>query len=371
MKIAIIGVGTELTDGQILNRNGQWLSQRMYELGVQTTSHVVVPDETSLILQALDFAHAQAEILFVTGGLGPTSDDFTRDVISQWTKQRLEFDEKSWQHLQSQLTSRGLPATDMHKQECFFPKSAKVFRNNNGTANAFSMKQGGHWIFVLPGPPKEIETLWKDFLHTELREICRDVDAQRTWSWDCIGLAEADLAARIEKEFGGCPLQKGYRVHLPYVEFKLFYPESKKTEMLMWKDKVEKILSSWIISRDGKDILPELVEKLKAKGAPVWICDELTQSSLLQRFVGSSQGLLKDGVFSFCQRMPANIPAGIGLHLCASHLGQSPLLAVFEYYVDGDKQSVECQAPERFSAWPERQKQFFSEMALVHWLRRL
>jgi molybdenum cofactor synthesis domain-containing protein len=371
MKIAILGIGTELTDGQILNRNGQWLSQRMYELGVRTSSHVVVPDETPLILRALDFASGQADLIFVTGGLGPTSDDFTRDVISAWTQKKLIFHEASWIHVETQLKSRGLQIKDMHKQECFFPETSKVFQNNNGTANAFSIQHQGKWIFVLPGPPKEIETLWKDFLHKELAEICQGIDAQKTWSWDCIGLAEADLAAKIEKDLPGCPLQKGYRVHLPYVEFKLFYKQSEQSSMQKWRDRVEVILGPWIISRNGQDAAQELVQKLKSSEASskgVWICDELTQSFLIQRFLSAGQTLLQTHPFLFNQKMPNSAPEGNGLRLYPS---EEVLKAKIELYSAGSVRKVEVQAPDRFASWPERQKQFFSEMALVQWLKHI
>ena len=99
-KATILGVGTELTTGQIVNKNGSWISEKLIPYGVETAAHIVVPDSRELIFNALNYCAQNSDLIFVTGGLGPTSDDFTRELISEWSKTKLLFDETSWGHVQ-------------------------------------------------------------------------------------------------------------------------------------------------------------------------------------------------------------------------------------------------------------------------------
>ena len=83
MIASVLGVGTELVDGQIVNKNAAWISEKLRALGLTTKLHLVIPDDRKLIFESLDYCGQYSDLIFVTGGLGPTSDDFTREVISE------------------------------------------------------------------------------------------------------------------------------------------------------------------------------------------------------------------------------------------------------------------------------------------------
>jgi molybdenum cofactor synthesis domain-containing protein len=156
MKAIVLGIGTELVDGQIVNKNAAWISEKLKKIGLTTALHLVVPDDKKLILEALDFCAQYADLMFVTGGLGPTTDDFTREVISTWTNLELKFDEDSWQHIKDRLEPRGYVVKDIQRQQCFYPAGSVVLKNSEGTANAFYLEAKDKKIFVLPGPPREM-----------------------------------------------------------------------------------------------------------------------------------------------------------------------------------------------------------------------
>src|SRR4051812_5082741 len=105
MTAAVLGVGTEITSGQILNSNAQWISQKLKGLGVEVLYHHVVPDDRGLILESLKILE-KCDFIFVTGGLGPTTDDFTRDIIAEWAKKDLIYDEKSYERIVERFKSR-------------------------------------------------------------------------------------------------------------------------------------------------------------------------------------------------------------------------------------------------------------------------
>ena len=153
MKASILAIGTEITTGQIVNKNASTLSAKLKTFGVDVTFHLTVPDNRQLIMDALHFAENQSELLFVTGGLGPTSDDFTRDLISQWSGLKMLFNEGSWNHVQSRLFSRGFSVREMQRQQCYFPETSQILTNASGTANAFCFSlqrpTGKKMVFVL------------------------------------------------------------------------------------------------------------------------------------------------------------------------------------------------------------------------------
>lgn len=244
--VALISVGTELTTGQILNKNSQWISQRLKEFGVETQWHLSVPDDREQMLRAFEFASTTCPWIFITGGLGPTSDDFTREVVAQWLQQPLQWHEPSWISTRDRLLSRGVPARDSHKSQCYYPEGATVLRNDAGTAHGFLCQKNQLKVFVLPGPPKEIESIWKNSIHAWLVENTKDLDPQLTWSWDCLNVPESEVADVVETALKECQFSKAYRVHRPFVEFKMSFPKSKTTEALQWKEVLDQKLARWI-----------------------------------------------------------------------------------------------------------------------------
>ena len=262
MKSAILAVGTELTSGQILNRNASSLSEKLKSAGLLTALHLTVPDDRKLIFDALNFCSERADLIFVTGGLGPTSDDFTRELISKWSGLELEFDPNSWRHVEERLTTRGYSAGEIQRQQCYFPKGSEILVNSQGTANAFYLEYKNQHIFVLPGPPREIQAIWQEHIEARLKLLTKDIDQHKTHSWDTMGFGESQIAERIEKIVAGTGFEIGYRVHIPYVEVKFSYFESERPRALKYLEEIELALNDCTVSRDGKDILNSLITKL-------------------------------------------------------------------------------------------------------------
>ena len=153
MKASILAIGTELTTGQIINKNAATISEKLKAAGVVITTHLTVPDDRPLILEALKFLEPKSDLLFITGGLGPTSDDFTRDVISEWCGSKMKFDETSWAHIQERLSTRGFNVREMQKQQCYFPENSKILFNAEGTAHGFKLNQKISKFMFYPARP--------------------------------------------------------------------------------------------------------------------------------------------------------------------------------------------------------------------------
>lgn len=287
MVAAILGIGTELTDGQIVNKNGFWISKNLKALGLTTNVQLVVPDERALMREGLEFCAQKADLIFVTGGLGPTSDDFTREIVSEWSEMPLQFDEASWVHINERLTSRGYEVKEIQRQQCYFPAGSRVLKNIEGTANAFYLEAHDKKVFILPGPPREIASVWKDWIAPWLIENTKNIDPYLTKTWDTMGVGESDIASTVEevlKKIKKKNFEVGYRVHMPYVEVKFSYLKSNEDKLKATIENITETLKFCTVARDGDDVINIFAKKLQAFQT-IYVEDQATGSFLMNRMV--------------------------------------------------------------------------------------
>ncbi|MFS4457779.1 competence/damage-inducible protein A [Bdellovibrio sp. HCB2-146] len=366
MKTAILGIGTELTDGQIINKNAAWLSSHLKEYGVLTTHHLVVPDDRLLIREALDFCAGKCDVLFVTGGLGPTSDDFTRDLISEWADLPLEWHEASWQHVNTRLTSRGYTVKEIQRQQCYFPRGSRVLFNSQGTANAFYLEAKGKKVFVLPGPPREIEAVWNSDIEAWLVENTADLDPRITRSWDTMGVGESDIATIVEDVLKDVDVEKGYRVHLPYVEVKMSFLASEEDDFEPYVEKITEALQFCLVTRDAETV-PEMLAEILSETSSISIQDEVTGSFLINRVLPTFREILNNTAWSFSNIADYEDESEVVLRI----------LPVDEHHVKIETvkgQQIHWDiipSPYKTANMAERRLQYFAEMAMVNWVRML
>lgn len=364
MRAGILAVGTELTDGQIVNKNAAWLSAELKRRGVRAWVHLTVPDDRTAILKGLASIAADCDVLFVTGGLGPTSDDFTRELVAEWAETPLEFHEPSWKMIEERLSARGYPVQDMQRQQCLFPKGAIVLTNSQGTANGFRLRARDRDVVVLPGPPREIAAIWNEPLAPWLNELTKNLDRTITKSWDCLGLGESQVAALVEPLVQNAGLEIGYRVHLPYVEVKASYPASRAASVKKPVEAIENALSPVAALRDGQDAAELFAKKISSLKA-VSVHDQATGLVLFQRLAPALRAWPPQGRWCFCDS-----PAGDGD-------GVFWLTTVDEHEVKVglrfERQTRETRivAPMKSPAMAERRKQYFAERALLFWCAEL
>lgn len=363
MKSAILGIGTELTDGQIVNRNAAWLSTHLKDLGPRTALHLTVPDDREAIRQGLDLCAAHAELIFVTGGLGPTSDDFTRELIAEWTGLPLEFHEPSWQAIIERLTARNYPVQEIQRQQCYFPRGSTVLENSQGTANGFRLRARERDLIVLPGPPREVEAIWNDHLKPWLEVLCKDLDPILTRSWDTIGLGESQIAELTEPLVKDLRGEVGYRVHLPYVEVKLNLPRSEWAVQSELLARIERVLGPHTIARDGEN-LAELVARSWRHEKDLTIVDEVTGSYLLSRIEEAWRPLWRETRWLMSSH---DMDCGGKTKMYLKKLDDHSARVGIFHNRQGRETVIE--APMKSPLMAERRKQYFAEMALLFWLR--
>lgn len=366
MKAAILAIGTELTDGQILNKNAYWISNKLKTIGLNTELQLVVPDERELMLEGMKFCAAKAELLFVTGGLGPTSDDFTREIISEWAGTPLQFDPQSWEQINDRLISRGYVVKEIQRQQCYFPAGAQILQNSEGTANAFYLEAHNKKVFILPGPPREIEAVWKSSIDSWLRENTKHIDPVLTKKWQTIGLGESDVALIVEEKLKDIQIQKGYRVHMPYVEVKVTYLKSSEKALLPSIEKLDQALKFCTISRDEDDVLDLFIKKLSSIKS-MMIVDQVTGPFLMNRLMTASRSLMTEKKWHFGNTLSAE--CSVELLLSLTNKDEHSCEVCMEYKKRKFKTIIS--SPYKTMTMQERRRQYFAEMALVFWLANL
>ncbi|MFM6928528.1 MAG: competence/damage-inducible protein A [Bdellovibrio sp.] len=365
MKAIVLGIGTELVDGQIVNKNAAWISEKLKKLGLTTTLHLVVPDEKKLILEALDFCEQHGDLMFITGGLGPTTDDFTREVISTWTNLDLKFDEDSWQHIKDRLEPRGYVVRDIQRQQCFYPTGSLVLKNSEGTANAFYLEAKSKKLFVLPGPPREIEAIWNSSIDSWLQKNAAGLDPYITRHWDTIGMGESDVATLVEEALAGVEVEKGYRVHLPYVEVKLSFFRSEENQMKVHVDKITEVLKHITITRDQQDVPLMLSRSLKNYDS-VSVQDSTTGQFLINRLMPVMRDFMTEKTWSFSSHA---LDEEAEVRLMVTPKDEHSCVVSIEKR--NQKFSDIIESPYKKMPMRERRAQYFAEMAMVFWVRHL
>ena len=170
MIVEIIAVGTELLLGQITNRNASYLGGKLAESGFDAHFQVVVGDNLDRMVDAIQTALSRADALILTGGIGPTQDDVTREAIAAATGRPLEFNDEFAAQLRKFWESRGREMPESNLRQAEYPQGAEQIPNPKGTAPALALEHEGRWIFALPGVPAEMQFLVEGEILPRLRD---------------------------------------------------------------------------------------------------------------------------------------------------------------------------------------------------------
>jgi len=233
LTVELINTGTELMLGRTLNTHQQWLCRRLADLGRVVSRQVAIPDTGPEIQQAVREALSRADLVVVTGGLGPTSDDITRELIAEMLGQPLVEDAQVLAHIEAFFAQRQRPMPARNQVQALVPAGARLLWNPHGTApglamvvrpNPFRSGGGASWLVMLPGPPRELRPMFEaqvvPLLHAELplteAFVCRTL---RT-----IGIGESALQAQIADAmhpFTAQGLELGYCAKTGQVDVRL------------------------------------------------------------------------------------------------------------------------------------------------------
>lgn len=201
MNAEIIAIGDELVTGQRLDTNSQWLSAELAILGIPVTFHTTAADTLAAGIDAFRNAVHRADIVISTGGLGPTADDLTRDVLATVASAPLELSEATLETIEARFARRGVPCPESNRRQALFPRGSHEIANPNGTAPGIDLTipVGGRTsrVIALPGVPAELKPMWTATVMPALIAMMPEQATILQRRIKCFGAGESAIEAML------------------------------------------------------------------------------------------------------------------------------------------------------------------------------
>lgn len=202
MKAEIITVGTEILLGDILNTNTHYLSNELANMGVDVYYQITVGDNENRLLNQLEESFKRSDLVVLTGGLGPTEDDLTKEVCAKYLNLDMEFHQPSWDKIIEIHNKMKRIPTENNKKQAYFPVNSIILPNEYGTAPGCIMEKDNKTIIVMPGPPREMKPMFDNFVKQFLQKNSEDILKSKVIR--IIGVGESkvenDLLDLIQKQ---------------------------------------------------------------------------------------------------------------------------------------------------------------------------
>ncbi|NLI01466.1 MAG: competence/damage-inducible protein A [Chthonomonadales bacterium] len=304
MKAEIVSVGTELLLGQIVDTNAATLGKALAELGITVHKRVTVGDNRERLLAALRESIEHADFVFTIGGLGPTQDDITRDVLAEAMDVPLQFDEGIAARLRSFFESRGLPVLESQMRQAFVPASGRALDNPNGTAPGLLFESRGKIAIALPGPPGEFVPILENEVVPYLRSRVGGTTIRSRVVRVC-GMGEAMVEDRVKDLMTGdnptvAPYAKTGEVHLRVTA----RAEGVAAAEALIEPVVQEIaarLGSHVYAYDDEPLEAAVVRMLHAAGMTLATAESCTGGLLAKRItdVPGSSSVFLGGVVAY------------------------------------------------------------------------
>lgn len=303
MKVEIITIGDELLSGHIVDTNGAFLGQKLGEMDLAPHWRTTVGDDPEVIEQALTLALGRAELILLTGGLGPTEDDVTRSAVAQALRRRLVLDDRALESIRERLEGRGEKMLSGQQSLALLPQGAKVLPNPRGTAPGLMLKTDDKLIYLLPGVPQEMRAIFQEQVAPALKELSTKGAVQRR-RLRTVGIGETDLSNRL-KGISGKGLSLAYLPRPWSVDLWLTAraASAQEAELLLSRAtrQIEERLEDLVYGVDEDTMERVVAALLVMKGATIAVAESCTGGLLADRLtdVPGSSAYFERGVVAY------------------------------------------------------------------------
>lgn len=302
MKVEILCVGTEILLGNIINTNTAYLSKRCAELGLSMYYQGVVGDNEGRLKEAIGQALSRSDVLILSGGLGPTNDDITKEITAKALGLELIFDQESFDNMDQMLKKFGHSNYPMiNQKQAYIPEGAIALKNHNGTAPGILIKTNdtkakdkypNKIVALLPGPPMELEPMFETYLAPFFKEVSGEVIYSKMLKM--IGIGEGSAADRIKDILINsenptvAPYAKTNEVHFRITAKAKDEKEAKSLIEPVY-EKIKQELGEYIYSENEDETLQDVVvKKAKEKGLKIATVESCTGGLLAGTIVDVS-----------------------------------------------------------------------------------
>lgn len=337
MRVELINSGTELLMGFVINTHAAWLGQKLSGIGATLARQVCVNDTPRDILDALEAACQRADLVITTGGLGPTSDDITRNMVVEKLGLRTHVDARALEEIEARFRRSSRPMPESVKCQAVVPDDAIVLYNQNGTAPGLAIPVGRapaaflrgapcRWLVMLPGPPRELHPMFENqVLPLLLREYHADLPAVDCRVFKVAGMGESLVEQAVEPVLQGIPgLEIGYCARSGEVDLRLVVRATDEATAHKLADAAEQKARQALgnaIFGTGDDTLEKIVvDLLRQQGRSVTTAESCTGGCLANRLtmVSGSSDVFRQGWVVYANEAKSEM-LGVPSALIAGH----------------------------------------------------
>lgn len=297
MKIHYIAIGNELLDGRVLNTNQQFISEQLWSIGLPLRKSLTINDDLEHIKDTINEERLNADILIITGGLGPTEDDMTTQALCDALLIKTERSKKIEKKIKNHFEKRNRPWFDTNLKQADFPLGSTILDNELGTAPGYFIEKGGCLIIVLPGVPREMKAIFKSQLLSLIKvRIPKHNGYRLKQHYFCIGCGESELAAALTSLY---PLPEhisiGYRAKSPEIQVTLEsnhqLKQRSQTALKSFEKKLYPLIKKWVFTTEEQSFSEYAIAFFTKKKIKISIAESCTGgllASILTQVSGSS-----------------------------------------------------------------------------------
>lgn len=333
MNVEVINTGTELLLGAVTNTHLTYFAQQLFPLGLRVSRQVTVPDGDA-IREAIVDAFPKAEVVLITGGLGPTTDDITRDITSELLQRPLRQDPKVMEAIRHRFAVRGYTMNERNARQAEVPEGAVVLPNLHGTAPGLYLRcpagtlQAPHEVhlFLLPGPPRELFPMFEETVVPILKQYTPAGAAHECNTYHLLGIGESQVEEAVGEQLLALPgIELGYCARPGEVDLRCI----GNAEVLAQAHEIVMAnLGSFLAARDGKRLEEYLVEELTQRSESIATAESCTGGLLGHRItnIPGASMIYNAGFITYSNA--AKISAlGVPAELIEKHGAVSPQVA--------------------------------------------
>ncbi len=322
LSVEILATGDELLTGQVVDTNSAWLMDRLWDLGLMARRKTLVGDDRRDLTEALREITARSEVVVMSGGLGPTEDDLTAEVVAAVMGQPLEVHEPSLEVIRERFRKFGRLMTPNNEKQARFPRGATVIPNRFGTAPGFRVTLGHAEVACLPGVPVEFRGLCEEAVVPRIAARLSEVPASRLVKLFGVPESHADDRMRpVMDDPANAGVRFGYRAHWPEIHVKWSVPgpdAPERADRIL--EKVRGIFGEALFG-EGKVEMPGLVvTRLLARRERVALAESCTGGLLAELLTGvpGASNVFDLGVVAYADAMKTAL-LGVSTEILVAH----------------------------------------------------
>lgn len=318
IKAEILCVGTEILLGDIVNTNAAYLAKELAALGIDVYHQSVVGDNPARLKSELEQAFTRADLVVMTGGLGPTYDDLTKETVAAYFGEKMRLDEESARRIAAFFAAKGVEATPNNLKQAEMPEHAVIFKNDAGTAPGLALEKNGKAAILLPGPPFEMQTMFERSVRPWLAQRVDHVLVSHTIHLHGIGESAVEYQLRERMEKGKNPTIAPYaKQGEVQLRITAAAPTREAADALI-RPEVDAIcakLREYVYGVDIGNQETALVELLCQKHAKIATAESCTGGLLSKRItdVAGASAVFEFGVCTYANRMKEQV-LGVSKH---------------------------------------------------------